>query len=77
MINVTIVDFEIVNSPFWDGDVPCSTSYGVCISQLVRFARASSDVADFNTCNKLLIQKFTEQGYQYHKLSKSLPKFYQ
>ena len=50
-------DFEIVNFPFLDGDVPRSTSYGVYISQLIRFARASSYVADFNTCNKLLTQK--------------------
>ena len=41
-------DFEIVNFPFLDGDAPCSTSYGVYISQLIRFARASSYVADFN-----------------------------
>ena len=47
-------DFEIVNFPFLDGDVPRSTSYGVYISQLIRFARASSYVADFNTRNKLL-----------------------
>ena len=47
-------DFEIVNLPFLDDDVPRSTSYGVYISQLIRFARASSYVADFNTRNKLL-----------------------
>ena len=39
-------DFEIVNFPFLDGDVPRSTSYGVYISQLIRFARASSYVTD-------------------------------
>ena len=44
-------DFEIVNFPFLDGGVPRSTSYGVYISQLFRFARASSHVADFNTPN--------------------------
>ena len=44
-------DFEIVNLPFLDGDVPRSTSYGVYISQLTHFARASSYVADFNTRN--------------------------
>ena len=44
-------DFEIVNFPFLDGDVPRSLSYGVYISQLIRFARASSYAADFNTCN--------------------------
>ena len=65
-------DFEIVNFPFLDGDVPSSTSYGVYISQLIRFARASSHVADFNTHNKLLAQKLLKQGYQYHKLRKNL-----
>ena len=49
-------DFEIVNFPFLDGDVPCSTSYGVYISQLIRSARASSYMTDFNTRNKLLTQ---------------------
>ena len=49
-------DFEIVNFPFLDGDVPRSTSYGVYISQLIRFARASSNATDFSTRNKLLTQ---------------------
>ena len=38
-------DFEIVNFPFLDGDVPRSTSYGVYISLIyipIRLARASS-----------------------------------
>ena len=50
-------DFDIVNFPFLDGDVPRSTSYVVYISQLIRFARASSHVAKFNTRNLLLTQK--------------------
>ena len=74
MINVT-TDFEIVNFPFLD-DVPRSSSYGVYISQLIRFARASSIAADFNTCNKLLNQKLLKQGYRYHKLRKTFSKFY-
>ena len=56
--------FRIVNFPFLDGDVPRSTSYGVYISQLIRFARASGHVADFNTRNKLLTQKLLKQGYR-------------
>ena len=35
-------NFDIVNFPFLDGDVPRRPSYGVYISQLIRFARASS-----------------------------------
>ena len=69
-------DFEIVNFPFLDGDVPRFTSYGVYISQLICFARASSYVADFNTRNKLLTQKLLKQGYRYHKLRKTFSKFY-
>ena len=69
-------DFEIVNFPFSDGDVPLITSYGVYISQLIPFAIASSYVADFNTRNKFLTQKLLKQGYRYHKLCKTFSKFY-
>ena len=69
-------DFEIVNFPFLDGDIPRSTYYGVYISQLIRFARASSYITDFNTRNKLLTQKLLKQGYRYHKLGKIFSKFY-
>ena len=55
-------DFEFVNFSFLDVDVPRSTSYEVYIFQLIRFARAFSYVADFNTRNKLLTQKLLKQG---------------
>ena len=54
--------FDIVNFPFLDGDVPRSTSYGVYISQLIRFARVSSHVADFNDGNKSLTAKLSPKG---------------
>ena len=41
-------NLEIVNFPFLDGDVPHSSSYGVYISQLIRFARVCSNV--FQPC---------------------------
>ena len=44
-------NFKIVNFPFLDGDVPHSPSYGVYISQLIRFARVCSTVDDFNNRN--------------------------
>ena len=69
-------DFDIVNFPFLDGDVPRSTSYGVNISQLIRFARVSSHVADLNACNKSLTAQLLQQGYRYHKLRKIFSKFY-
>ena len=69
-------DFEIVNLPFLDGDVPCSTCYGVYISQLIRFARACSHVAGFNARNKLLTQNLLKEAYRCHKFRKTFSKFY-
>ena len=69
-------DFDIVNFPFLDGDVPRSTSYGVYISQLIQFARVSSHVGDFNTRNKVLTANLLRQGYRYHKIRKAFSKFY-
>ena len=39
-------DFEIVNFPYLDGDVPRQESYDVYISQIIRFARVSSHASD-------------------------------
>ena len=64
-------DFVIASFQFLDGDAPRSTSYGVDISQLIRFARASSDVADM-----MLTAKLLKQGYRYHKIRKAFSKFY-
>ena len=75
MINVTTLILKLSNSHYLYGDVPRSTSYGVNISQLIRFARASSYV-DFNTRNKLLTQKLLKQGYRYHKKNKSYTQYY-
>ena len=69
-------DFNIVNFPFLDGDVPSLPSYGVYISQFIRFARVCSHVDDFNTRNKCLTAKLLKQGYRYHKLRKVFSKFY-
>ena len=52
---------------------PLESTY---ISQLIRFARASSHVADFNARNKLLSQKLLKKRYRYHKLRKTFSKFY-
>ena len=69
-------NFEIVNFPFLDGDVPRSPSYGVSISQLIRFARVCFNVDDFNNRNLFLTAKLLKQGYRYHKIRKAFSKFY-
>ena len=69
--------FEIVNFSFLDGDVlpPCPF-YGVYISQLIRFARVSSNVDDFNNRNLFLTAKLSKQGHRHHKTRKAFSKFY-
>ena len=47
-------DFDKVNFPFLDGEVPLRASYGVYISQLIRFARVCNHVTDFNAQIKCL-----------------------
>ena len=67
---------DIANFPFLDGDVPRRPSYGVYISEVIRFARICSHVDDFNTRNKCLTAKLLKHGYRYHKLRKVFSKFY-
>ena len=72
--SVTIV-FHITNFPFLSSNIPSSPAYGVFISQLIRYARASSSYECFilramQLCNKLL-----GQGYVKERLRSSLRKF--
>ena len=71
MINGTILILILLISHFL-----METSYGVYISQLIRFARAYSNVSDFSCRNKALTAKLLKQGYRYHKLLKAFSKFY-
>ena len=59
-----------------DGDVPRRASYGVYISQLIKFARVCNHEVDFNARNRCLTAKLLQQGYRYHKLRKTFSKFY-
>ena len=69
-------DFDIVNFPFLDSGVPRSTSYGVYISQLIRFARVSSHVDDFNTRNKISQQNFFDKDIDIINFVRRFQKFY-
>ena len=68
--------FPIVNFPWLSVDVPRLPSYGVYISQLVRFARCCTSVSDINSKNLQLTSKLLTSGYRYHKLRKTFGKFF-
>ena len=44
-------NFEIVNFSFLDGDIPCSSPYGVYILWLICFERVCSNVDESNNRN--------------------------
>ena len=50
--------FPIVNFPWLSGDVPRLPSYGIYISQLVRFARCCTSVLDFHSKISKLLQNY-------------------
>ena len=66
--------FPIVNFPWLSGDVPRLPSYGIDISQSVRFARCCTSVLDFHSKNFQITLKLLTQGYRYHKLRNTFGK---
>ena len=68
--------FPIVNFPWLSGDVPILPSYGIYISQLLRFARCCTSVIDFHSKNLQISSTLLTQGYRYHKLRKTFGKFF-
>ena len=47
-------NFNIVNFPFLSSNIPQSPAYGVYVSQLIRYARASSAYSDFLVRSRLM-----------------------
>lgn len=68
--------FRIVNFPFICGNIPSAPAYGVFISQLIRYARACRNYADFLYRARTLTNRLLEQGYVATRLKSSLQKFY-
>ena len=69
-------NFHIANFPFLRSNIPTSPAYGVFISQLKRYARASSSYGCFILRATRLSNKLIEQGYVKERLKSSLRKFY-
>jgi hypothetical protein len=55
--------------------VPASPAYGVYISQLIRYARASINYSDFLKRHLYLRNRLLDQGYKKIRLIRSLKKF--
>ena len=68
-------NFDIVNFPHLDSNIPSSPAYGVYISQLIRYARACSDYPDFLKRHRNLLHKLLSQGFIKSRLVTFLKKF--
>ena len=69
-------NFHITNFPFLSSNIPSYPAYGVFISQLIRYARASSSYECFILRAMRLSNKLLGQGYKKERLRSSLRKFY-
>ena len=73
-------DVHIVSFPFLSSNIPSSSSYGVYISQLIRYATCCSHYCshndDFRYCHKCLVGRLLSHGYIALRLEKSFKKFY-
>ena len=69
-------DFHIVSFPFFFSNIPSGPSYGVYISQLIRYAQFCSHYEDFRSCHKCLVDRLVPQGYRALSLEKSFKNFY-
>ena len=68
-------NFNIVNYPFMESNIPINPAYGVYVSRLIAFARICTDFKDFAERHKLLASKLLKQGFSKQKLKKVFLKF--
>jgi hypothetical protein len=68
-------NFKIINFPNMCSNIPASPAYGVFISQLIRYARASSNYSDFLKRQLHLRNRLLDQGYKKILLIRSLKQF--
>ena len=64
-------DFQIANFP----DLSKKHSYGVFVSQLVRYARCCDELKDFVDRTKILIDRLTKQNFVLSQLRRTFVKF--
>jgi hypothetical protein len=68
--------FSIVKFPFLCSSIPVSPAYGVCISQLIRYARAYLTYDQFLVRGSLLTNKLMSQEFLQSRLQAAFRKIY-
>ena len=69
-------NFDIINYPDLNSNIPRNPSYGVFISQLVRFCDVNYERDNFLTDVRILAQKLIKQNFEPTILKAKFWKFY-
>ena len=72
---LVVLNFKIINFPNMCSNIPASPAYGVYISQLILYARTSSNYSDFLKRHLYLRNRLLNQGYEKIHLIRSLKNF--
>jgi len=67
--------FSIINFPDLSGNIPNKQSYGVFVSQLIRYGRCCMHAVDFIARTKILVHKLQNQGFKPQQLKRVFEKF--
>ena len=65
-------NYNIINFPYLCSNIPSSPAYGVYISQLIHYARASTNYSDFLDRHKYLRNRLLNHGYDEMRLKISV-----
>ena len=69
-------NFEIVRLPFCSSNMPSSMFYSCFGAELIRIARVSSNLENFSTAGKALLERVLKQGAKIPRLERALKKVY-
>ena len=69
-------NFDIINYPHLNSNVPQIPSYGVFTSQLIRFCEVNSQLLHFKNDIQLLVQKLVKQKFAPAILKAKFTQFY-
>ena len=67
--------FTIVNFPDLSGNIPEKQSYGVFVSQLIRYSRCCQDLANFRERTRTLVKRLVRQNFSLRRLARTFEKF--
>ena len=68
-------EFTIVNFPDLSGNIPRKQSYGVFVSQLIRYCRCCQDLEDFRNRTRKLVDRLVRQNFSLYQLARTFEKF--